>query len=270
MAMFTGRPTGLFTGLLHHSGLLTPDTAPDAVLAEHRDLLGSFPEIIDSLVVLDRQAAEIDRRLDSEIAATMINTTGAGGLTALAGRSFDQLRMTAVDSPLRDPGDLVGNCARVAAAARELDPDVTVHVGIPYGFGHQDAVATAEAEGLSGLVDLTGLDLTGTAGPADPGSVAEQLGAFVEADLGFAVNLPASGGGPGLLALLTALDALIDDADTDEAAQYLDLDQERGAAAIRDWDETRVGRVRRRLLAVRVPDPAALLDRLRTLELLGG
>jgi hypothetical protein len=250
----------LFSSLFDDSGLITAGSSPiTEVAVGHRQLIASHANAVGSLLVLDRQAAELDRCLDADLAVTVINTTGAGGLTSLANRSFTHLRTVAVDSPLRDPGDLIGNIGRVASARRELDPEITVYTSIPYGFGWQHAVAEAEAEGLSGLIDLA----------APTGPPAELISAFVEADLRFAAMLPGTGSTPGVLGLLCALDAVIDNAPADAADALLaSTDLHQLADSIRGWDHARANRVRRRLTAVRCADLAAVLDQLCDLGLI--
>ncbi|QDP95779.1 hypothetical protein FOE78_07600 [Microlunatus elymi] len=246
----------LFSNLIDDTVLLDPDPVPvEAALTRHRHLLaGSAADALATLVVEDRTLAAIDRAAaattDPPIPVTVINTGGAGGLTALAGRSMHQLAISAVDTTLRDPGDLLGNVARVVAAARELDPDIAVHVEIPYGFGWQDAVAEVEAAGLQGLIRMS----------APARQVAEQLSAFVEADLGFVADrLP----GGRLTGLLLALDALIDGSAVGEAAGLLAADDHDHADTTRSWGEPQVARIRRRLQRVRTAQPELLLERLQ-------
>ncbi|HEY9290115.1 MAG TPA: hypothetical protein VIP98_02435 [Microlunatus sp.] len=241
-----------FTELIDDAGLLAPGAGGEAVATRHRELrAGPDADAIATLLIQDRQLAATDRLLadaTETVPVTVINTGGAGGLTALAGRSAQRLAVVAVDTTLRDPGDLVGNAARVCAAARELDPDIAVHVEIPYGSGWQAAVEEVEAQGLYGLIRMT----TGSA------QLVDQLSGFVEADLSFAVDQLAH---PQLPGLLLALDALIDDADTTAAAAVLDsADQQAQIDAIGSWDDLRWTRVRRRLRRVRCNDPAALTE----------
>jgi hypothetical protein len=250
----------LFSSLFDDSGLITAGSrSVTEVAVGHQQLIASHGTAVGSLLVLDRQAAELDRCLDSGLAVTVINTSGAGGLTSLAKRSFTHLRTVAVDSPLRDPGDLAGNIGRVASAGRELDPEITVYTSIPYGFGWQHAVAEAEAEGLFGLIDLD----------SPTGPPAELISTFVEADLRFAAMLPGTGSTPGVLGLICAVDAVIDNAPADGAEALLaSSDLHRLADSIRGWDHDRAARVRRRLAAVRCPDLAAVLDQLCDLGLI--
>lgn len=204
------------------------------------------PGLLNTVVVDDRGLAGLDRDAPAGLGVTVINGTGAGGIAALVRRTLTNSRLSAIENPLRDPEDLVGNVARVAAAARELDPDVAVLVDIPDGFGWHDAVAAAEAEGLAAVAS------------GDPDQLAFRLGAFVEADLPFVVDDIGSAG--DLVALLTAVDVLIETGEVDDArAELAGLDHDRQAVLIRDWADDRAGRVRRRLRAVRTTDLPAML-----------
>ena len=251
-------PNALLTGLFTDSVLLfAEDSAQPDLLRRHLRLRADHPDWIHSLLITDRAATQIDRLIatvdDSvRLPVTVINTTGAGGLTSLAERSFDRLDVVAVDSPLRDPGDPVGNLMRIAATARLLDPETVVRVQIPYGFGWQDAIAEADAEGLQGHLDCS-----------DTERLAERISAHIEADLGFAADLP----GDGLEAgnLICAVDALIDDADHVAATAWLAADDhDRVTTTIAGFDPDRVGRVRRRLYSLRCADVSAVLDRLKS------
>lgn len=214
-------------------------------------LISEPASLLNTVVVEDRRLAALDRATDRPLRVTVINSTGAGGITALAGRSLTNCRTAAVQSAVRDPGDPVGNIARIAAAARELDPDVTLLVDIPDGFGFEDAVAAAEAEGL-----------TAVTGPATPEQLAVRLSAFVEADLPFVIG---GVGSPAispemLISLLAAVDSLVEEADVDAAAALLaGTDHDRQVDVIKGWDDARAGRVRRRLRAVRTCDPIRMI-----------
>lgn len=218
----------------------------DQVRHDPGDLVTDPPELLNTVVVDDRGLAGLDRGCPAGLRVTVINGTGAGGITALARRRLTRCRLAAVENPLRDPGDLAGNVARVAAAARELDPEVVVLVRIPDGFGWRDAVATAEAEGLVGVVS------------ARSDQLVPQLSAYVEADLGFVVD--DLGSAAELVGLLAAVDVLVETGAVDEAVRLLaEPDHDQQAAAIRDWADDRAGRVRRRLRAVRPDDLPAMI-----------
>lgn len=222
------------------AAIIGPATVPNTALNT----------VLNTVLVEDRRLAAVDRAVDRPTAVTVINSTGAGGLTALAGRALTNCRVAAVQTAVRDPGDLVGNIARIAAAGRELDPEVTILVDIPDGFGWQDAVATAEAEGLTAVIGRTA-----------PDQLAAQLSAFIEADLPFVVDGVESVA--DLVALLAAVDSLIDEADVDAAAAVLaTADHDQQQSSIKGWDDNRVDRVRRRLHAVRTSDPSRLITEL--------
>lgn len=218
-------------------------------------LLGEPASLLNTVVVEDRGLAALDRGAGRPIDVTVINSTGAGGITALLRRSLSNCRTAAVQTTVRDPGDLIGNIARIAAAARELDPDVTVLVDIPDGFGFPDAVAAAEAEGLTAV---TGAD--------EPDQLAVRLSAFIEADLPFVVDWVRSA--TTMLNLLAAVDSLVDQADVDTAAALLAGDHDQHVNMIKSWDDVRADRVRRRLRAVRTSDPSGMITELTAMGLI--
>lgn len=210
------------------------------VLDKLFDVVLTEPDRLDpraelrSTVIEDRQLAAWDRALAHPTDVTVINTSGAGGITALAGRSFEHVTVRAVQTAVRDPGDLVGNIARIAAAARELDSEITVVVDIPDGFGWQDAVSAAEAEGLTAVADRTAL---------------AKISAFIEADLPFSVDGVDSA--DDLIGLVTAIDSLIDEPDVAAATAQLTDDHDQQWSTIASWDDIRADRERRRLRTVR-------------------
>lgn len=187
--------------------------------------------IIGSIVARDDRLAAIDRDLagPDPVPCRVINTGGAGGLVALARRRFERLRLTGVRTGLRDLDDLAGAAARVAVAARELDPDLTVMIEIPDAPGWQRAVETAELEGLAAAV-------------RDDGEVEPGLEALIEADVPFVIT-----GGVGtadrVAELIMIVAELVDGAAPDDPPT-----PEQGA------------RVRRRLLGIETDSPAAIAE----------
>src|SRR4051794_12029159 len=122
----------VFRTLLHDAG--DPGQAPD--VATHRSLLDrSDGWAVGPLVVGDERLAG----LDGEVALSVLTSGGAGSVAALARRS-GALHLVAVETVLRDLGDLAQNATRVVAAAAELGDDVEVFVGIPTAAGTVDAV----------------------------------------------------------------------------------------------------------------------------------
>jgi hypothetical protein len=214
-------------------------------------------ELIDrSLLVEDRALLAADRAAEGPATVTVINTSGAGGLVALAGRTPAHVRLVAVDNAVRDTVDPVGNIARIAAAARELDPDIAVRVAIPRDCsGYDDAVSAVEAEGLQGLLG----------DHRTPEQAAAELSAFVEADLPFAATVSTAG---QLASLLVALDQLIDGASVEQATQTLTAAADEQLRAINGWDDQRAARIRRRLTAVRSLELPALLEELEELDVI--
>jgi hypothetical protein len=252
---------GLFRGLLCDAHLSRPDASPAQPAARFKDPGPRVnTEIFGPPVVDDRRLAELDRLLDGDpLSVTVLNSSGAGGLVSLARRSFDHLEPVGVETMLRDRDDPVGNAGRVAVAARELDPDVTVYVGVPADLDQQFVAEEIEAGGLSAW-------MIGD----DPARIAERISSCVELDLpfrtrcGLATAIGVDSDANALLAVVLAIDRLIDGADVAEAARELRGPAEDEIAAVRDWDEARILRVRRRIVGFDTHDPYALaahLDR---------
>lgn len=240
----------VFAGLLHDAG------SPDA--ESHRALLDR-PDgwTVGPLVVDDGRLAG----LPGDVALSVVTAGGAGGVAALARRA-GSLALVAVESVLRDLDDLAGNAARVVAAAGELGDGVEVFVGLPAAPGLVAAVETVEAAGLRGRVDL---------GASAGAGASALLSLLVEADLPFKVTgLGPDPFGPyGVVALLMAVEALVDGAEADEADALLEGgDERRALAGLGGWDAAAQARVARRLRGVDSPDVAAVLDRLGAAGLL--
>lgn len=241
----------VFRGLLHDAS--TRDARPD--LGAHR-ALGDRPEAwtVGPLVVTDERLSGL-----SGVPLSVRVGGGAGSVGALAGR-LDGLDVVAVETVLRDLDDLPGNASRVVAAAAGLPEGVDVLVGIPAARGTVEAVEVVEAAGLLGRVDLSARDGAGAL-----------LSVLVEADLPFKVT--GLGDDPlepyGLVALLMAVEALVDGADPDEADALLaHADRHHATAGLRGWDAATTARVRRRLRGADCADVPATLDRLGAAGLL--
>ncbi len=243
--------------------MFPPGDAPaDRAVAEHLGYREAwFASLIGPLLVPDRALVEVGRRVNPghELAVSVVNTGGAGGLVALARRTVPRVRVVAVESALRDLDDLVGNASRVAAAAEELDPSITVYVELPYTLGWLQAVEVIEAAGLHGKIRTGGVEPE-----MYPSAerLAEQLSVLVEADLSFKATAGLHRAWPnearnergqalpqhGFLNLMMALDALIDGAEPADAAELLAVqDHEQIRAAASSWDEPAQQRIRRRL-----------------------
>lgn len=236
----------VFRTLLHDS----PDPGTPADATAHRTRLAR-PDgwAVGPLVVGDERLAG----LDGDVAVSVLTSGGAGSVAALARRAA-ALRLVAVESVLRDLDDLAQNATRVVAAASELPDGVEVFVGLPAGDGLVDAVEVVEAAGLQGRLDL-----------GSRRGAAEQMSVLVEADLPFkATGLAADAFGPyGVVAVLMAVEALVDGADAEDAEQLLARpDETRSRTALGAWDEAVAARVRRRLRGVDDTDVASTLDRL--------
>jgi len=189
-----------------------------------------YEAVIGSLVLPDDRLATVDRALPGEqpVPCRVINTGGAGGLVALARRTFDRLRPTSVRTALRDLDDLGGAAARVAVAARALDPEVTVLIELPDAPGWQRAVESAELEGLSAAVADTG----------DPARTTERLSALIEADVPFVITGPVGDADRAIELIMTVL-ALIDELPA-------------GKVADEPPNPEQGNRIRRRLLGIEV------------------
>lgn len=252
----------VFDRLLDDSGLLSPAVTPAAVLADRRTAQTAwYAGLLGAVVVPDTRLAELSRAAvdGAPVEVSVVNTSGAGGLVALARRGLPGLEPAAVESALRDLDDLAGNAARVVSAASELDPEITVYVEIPPGPGSPAAVEVVEAAGLCARIRVTGP-------PAVPG-LAEHLSLLIEADLPFKVT----GGSGDLVGLLAAVEALIDGADAREAEALLTLtDPVRLTAAARQWDAAARARIRRRVRRVDRPSISAAAERLTALGLDAG
>lgn len=239
----------VFRALLHDSA----DAGQVRDVAAHRALLDRADGwAVGPLVVGDARLAGFD----ADVAVSVLTGGGAGSLAALARRA-DDLRLVAAETVLRDLDDLGGNATRVVAAAAGLPDEVEVFVGIPAAPGTVDAVEVVEAAGL-----LARVALADTGGAAGAG---EQLSMLVEADLPFkATGLGSDPFGPyGVVAVLMAVEALVDGADPRDADALLrEVDEHRAGVALATWDQAASARVRRRLRGVDCVDVAATLDRL--------
>lgn len=191
--------------------------------------------IVGSVVVPDDRLAAVDRTGSGVVPCRVINTGGAGGLVALARRRFERLRLTGVRTGLRDLDDLAGAVARVAMAARELDPEVAVMIEIPDAVGWQRAVEAAELEGLSAAV-------------RDEGAIADRLEGLIEADVPFVITGPV-GSTDRVVELIMIIAGIVDGTAPPDGPP----------------DPDQGGRIRRRLLGIEVERPAVIAESLSAL-----
>lgn len=181
-----GSMNPLLAGLCDDASLDPHDRHPMPDIAAWRDTW--YAPVIGSLVVPDDSLTAVSRGLDegAPVRCRVINTGGAGGLIGLAKRRLDRLRVTSVRTALRDLDDLAGATARVAVAARELDPEITVLVELPtvpaweQGSGWERVIETIELEGLSAAIADNG----------DPAQIVTRLSALIEADVPFVITGP--------------------------------------------------------------------------------
>jgi hypothetical protein len=229
----------LFDSLLDDEILLRrPETSVAAALAQHRELRNAYAPALATLVVPDSRLTEITRQVPpgASIPVSVITSGGAGGLLALARHHTAGAELASVEPTLRDLDDLAGSAARMVSAAGELSPEVTVFIELPYAPGWEAAVDAIEAAGLYGKI---------AAGQADPRQVVEQLSILIEADLPFKITSSLEG---DLMALLTAVEALVAGASRDDVAKLMRLDDpDRFGTAVVSWDEMTQSRVRRRV-----------------------
>jgi hypothetical protein len=228
----------LFDGLLDNEALVrAPQPRLPAVLAQHRELRAGHGNLLATLVVPDHQLTTVSRQVPAgeNVPVSVITSGGAGGLLALTRRDIPGVDIVSAEPALRDLDDLAGSAARVVSAAAELDPDVAIYVDLPYAPGWAAAVELIEAAGLYAKI---------AAGEADPGQRVEQLSILIEADLPFKIT-KLSG---GCLALLAAVNAIVDGAGTDEATRLLKLGHhDRIGSVVSAWDQATQTRIRRRV-----------------------
>jgi hypothetical protein len=212
-----------------------------AVIAEHRELRATYETLLATLATPDTQLAELSRQLPTGviIPVSVIITGGAGGLLALSRRELPGVTVVSAEPALRDLDDLAGSAARVVSAAAELGPDVAVFVELPYAPGWEAAVEHIEAAGLYAKIE---------ARETQPRHIVEQLSILIEADLPFKIS---NRGDTSVLAMLRAIDALVDDASVDDAAQLIQVeDHDQIGAVVSTWNRAAQTRIRRRLRRV--------------------
>ena len=229
----------LFDGLLDDEALVFgPQNQVPAARADPRELRSAYESLLASLVVRDSQLTALSRQIPTGVSVqvSVIPTGGAGGLLALGGRSVPGVDIVAAEPALRDLDDLAGSAARVASAAAQLGPEIDVFVGLPYGPGWQGAVELIEAAGLYGKIDT---------GVADSSRTLEQLSSLIEADLPFKITNRSQS---SWLTLLRAVDALIDGASPDDAAELMGpRSHDQIGPVLAAWDEKAQLRIRRRV-----------------------
>lgn len=250
-------PTILFHRLLEDRP--APASGAQEVVRRHLEHRSSwYGSCTGPLVLADTLLAAAAREVPQEhqapgaaVEVTVVTSGGAGGLSALAGRTVPGFRVVAAESELRDLDDLAGNASRVAAAAGELG-EIEVRVTLPEAPGWVRAVEVVEAAGLWANV-RAGADAWTDRSAAV--GLAERLSVLVEADLAFSLtpadgtDLPRPGQAVAVLAML--VEALVDGAEPEEAAELLLLtDATRIRAGLERWDDATASRVRRRLRAI--------------------
>jgi hypothetical protein len=213
-------------------------TTVAAALTHHLGLRNTYGSRLATLVVPDRQLAEVARDVPAgvRVPISVITSGGAGGLLGLVRRDLPGIDIVSAEPVLRDFDDLAGSAARVVSAAAELGSDIAIFVGLPYAPGWDTAVELVEAAGLYGKI---------AAGEAEPRQTAKQLSTLIEADLPFKITGRSAG---GWLQLLTAVDALIDGANVDDAARLIQSsDNDQFRADMSAWKQTTFSRIRRRI-----------------------
>jgi hypothetical protein len=229
----------LFESLFDDERLVSlPEPRVAAAVADHLALREAYQSLLATLVVPDRQLAEVARHIPAAITVpvSILISGGAGGLIALARRDLRGVAVVSAEPALRDFDDLPGSAARIVSAASELESDNAVFVELPYAPGWLPAVELLESAGLYGKI---------AADLAEPQQTAEQLSILIEADLPFKITSRFSS---GWLSVLTAVDALIDGASIDDAAEIMRSDDTGQIGAdISGWDQATQSRVRHRV-----------------------
>jgi hypothetical protein len=215
-----------------------PQTPAATALADHLALRDAHRSLLATLVVPDRQLAEVARHVPAgaRIPVSVITSSGAGGLLGLARRDLPGIDIVSAEPALRDFDDLAGSAARAVSAAAELSSEIDIFVELPYAPGWKAAVELVEAAGLYGKIapEL-----------AAPRQTAEQLSILIEADLPFKIT---SRFDTDWLTLLTAVDALIDGASLEDVSKLMpsdDNDQLR--TRVSTWTPTTQSRIRHRI-----------------------
>jgi hypothetical protein len=229
----------LFDSLFDDESLVRlPQTPPVAALADHLALRDAYKSRLATFVVPDRQLAEVARHVPAEVRVpvSVITSGGAGGLLALVRRTLPRVDIVSAEPALRDLDDLAGSAARVVSAAAELGSDIAIFVELPYAPGWQAAVELVEAAGLYGKL---------AAEQVEPRRTAEQLSILIEADLPFKITTKSSDGG---LAVLAAIEALIDGASLDDATGLMQpAANDPIQPLVSAWGQATQSRIRRRV-----------------------
>jgi hypothetical protein len=285
----TGVPA-LFVALVDDAAMFPPGNAgvAEAVVAHQGYRRSWFAAMVGPLVVSDQKLAELGpalRRADATPATgaedldVSVVVPSVDGLLAQAERQSAGVRVRAVEPALRDLDDLPGEAVRMVSAADALGASVRVFVELPCARGWERAVEVLRTGGLLGKIRTGGPSAADT--PA-AGQLARQLRVLVESGLPFKATAGLhhawSTPGPeasqprqhGFLSLLAAVDALLDGASEDAAADLL-IGRDRPAVleSLGGWSETRSARVRSRLRSFGccgVLDPLAGLVALGLLE----
>src|SRR5919112_1820890 len=232
----------LFVALLDDAAMFPPGNAGVAeAVAAHRGYRRSwFATMVGPLVVSDQKLGELGRALEraesapdaaaEDLDVSVVVPTGVDGVLALTDPPPAGLRVRAVEPVLRDLDDLPGDAARMVSVAGVLGEPVQVLVELPRAPGWERAVEVVRTGGLLGKIRTGGPAATDT---PSTGQLARQLRVLVEADLPFKATAglhhawPTPGPEPsqprqhGFLPLLAAVDALLDGASEDAAADLL-------------------------------------------------
>jgi hypothetical protein len=229
----------LFNSLFDDEILIRrPETPVANLVAQHLELRSAYQSLLAAFVVPDNRLHDIARHVPAgaRLPVSVIITGGAGGLLAMARHNQPGVDIVSVEPALRDLDDLAGSASRIVSAVGDLGSELPIFVQLPYAPGWRAAVELIEAAGLYGKID---------AAEAEPPQCAEQLSILIEADLPFKITTRLQG---EWLALLTAVEALVEGASVDDAARLIQgLDHDRIAAVVSGWDQMTQARVRRRL-----------------------
>jgi len=229
----------LFDSLFDDESLVRDRHTPlVSALADHLTLRKAYRSMLATLVVPDRLLAEVARQVTAgvRIPVSVITSGGAGGLLGLARRTLPGVDIVSAEPALRDFDDLAGSAVRVVSAAAEFGSDLAIFVELPYAPGWQAAVELVEAAGLYGKLAAEQVESRRTA---------EQLSILIEADLPFKITTGSSDGG---LAVLAAIEALIDGASLDDAAELMKATgNDQIQPVVSAWGQATQSRIRRRI-----------------------
>jgi len=220
----------LWTGLIDDAAIFPPRQAPLSEAVDAWTLRRDewYADLAATLVVKDTDLGQVP----DDVPLSVVLTGGAGAIEGVAAMCERRgLRLSAIESALRDPDDLPGNARRVDAAARSALPeDVTVYVEIPGAVGPAWLAAADEVAAAGHRLKFRLGNVDHNLIP-DAATVASWIDAALDREAPFKCTAglhravrhdPEGGGAHGFLNVLAATRALWDGASTQDAATLLD------------------------------------------------